>query len=212
MSQLVRISVLIKELKKIQRLFRQEYRNAVAEKDRNETQQFLYDNYYIIDNTVKMLLSQDRKISVGINTPTETELGKLVYDAYPDSEKICEVIENAAKHREIKNSECNLIEWCFMYNVIFLIRENDEPSKLTAMLNSCRFLSGESIAEKINPIGIILSADTVYEESDCRTRRIYRDMTAHIAFKLGLSEKSVADKFISEAEKAKKNQIIKSIK
>lgn len=209
------LSILLKNLKKIQNQLKSQYCQIISKKSKANCEQILYDNYYIIDSKIKMLLKMDKKIKIPGKNLTP-ELGELIFTNIQESPeinnlKIIGIINNLKTEREIFNIEFDLLDWALIYiaiekfYAIFFNTENSvELLKILAILTKFKSLDLDYLIVNSNPIEQIYSKDPgkSYNKMDKNTRNLYRNKTAAIAQKLKCSELEIALNFLNKARKS----------
>lgn len=210
------VSALIKRLKAFHSQIKKDFHRSVSSEIRTESEQILYDNFYLLDSLLKQLVCVDKRTEIGIAGEFQAQIGSEILFAcndtnLPDSYRLCEIISDIQKERYVSNGEFDLLEWLFRYAVIGEISDllkkgnsSERILKLLALLNKSDMLDTEPVIRKCSPIEALYSSEAcgIYPKMDIETRKIYRRKTAEIAHRLSLREYETAERFFRRAEKS----------
>ncbi|HNX64597.1 MAG TPA: glucoamylase family protein [Oscillospiraceae bacterium] len=218
----VKLKTLMGQLKNVHRFLKSCYEKSVREENSDELQRVIYNNYYILDSRIKIMLKFQKSLEVVTDNILSTQIGKAILNScekefLPSEDKIFEVISEIQKQRYVSNTEFELLEWEFSYTVILTFSQlfsSDfkcvfSPQELIALLAKSDVLSQMKYIETLNPIENIYRKDPcgIYSQMDTATRRLYRERTAFIALKSDKNESEVAEKILRKAKKAAENNL-----
>ena len=213
----VSLSAYIKRLKKIQAFLRTQYRQTIEITNRTYMEQVLFDNYYIVDNKIKLLLKNTTRAKLYTSNGHVPQVGQAVLsyckgNNLAETGEICAVLAKIQAERYISNAEFELLEWAFSYAVISgmtdaFLEENGENAQFLTfitLLVKSDMIAVEDIIVRQNTLERLYASEPlgVYARMDDATRRIYRERTAYIARKTGVSELELAKDFLAASQKA----------
>lgn len=209
------IFVLKKEMRQLKKL----YKEVIFDKPSNDSEQILYDNYYILEKHYKMLCKEQKHYFLWTNKENYPLLGSIVLNLsdeshLPETDEIINAINSVSKTKYISNFEFELIIWQLRFLIILQIariyqsKEFDKVNIMDyfALLTKSDTLDTAKITQFCNPLDVLYSKEIcgVYKNMDEETKRIYRNYTSLISLKEGKTEIDTARHYIDLAKKAYK--------
>lgn len=216
----IELAPLVKQLKNIQTFLRHEYKQLILQPSSSLSLRAFCDNYYILDNKLKLCIKCNEKAKVTINEISLPQLGLQIFslchgNTLPCYDEIFKSFSVIQKTRYLSNDEFDLLEWAFSYVLIFetakLIKEKSadeaELIRLISLLSKSDLLPMKQLTERLNPLEVMYSTESsgIYPHMDELTRKIYRDRTTAIAKKQSKNELEIAKEFLKKADKSAKN-------
>lgn len=203
--------------KEIKELFKTSYKA----KERSPAVQLLYDNFYLIDRSIKEVLSVPETARILIDDNGNSVLGNIVLESckdgvLPSLKVFREIIRTESAAREIKEEEAELLPVLFLSSAVIKLSEKikedapiEELTPLLGLLNQEDLIPMEEIILTESPVERLYQQETsgIYKNSDSKTRRLFRYMTGRIALKLGRSETEVARKMLKLSEKGSERSL-----
>ena len=197
------------------------YKEIIFDSPSNDSQQILYDNYYIIEKHYKMLCKEKNKFEVWTNKKSYPLLGSITLNLCDDSnlpgtDLLTKSINEVSKLKYISNFEFELLIWQLRFLIILkiaLIYKHKETDKVNVMdyivlLTKSDTLEINKLTLLCNPLDILYSkeASQIYVDMDDETKRIYRNYTSLIASREKIDEIDLAKKYLNIADKAFKDE------
>lgn len=213
----VRLSVYARHLKKVQEYLKKQYRQSIEAESKTYIQQVIFDNYYIVDNKIKLLLKNTSDEQLYTSNGRVPQVGQAVLSYckgsnLPSAQEICAALEKIQSERTLTNAEFEHMEWAYCYALVLEIadvfmQEEGENAHLlnwVSLLTKSDMLAVEEIIAKVSALEKLYSSEPlgIYANMDDTTRRLYRLRTAYIAKRTGGAEPSVAQGFLTAAQKA----------
>lgn len=197
------------------------YKEIIFDTPSNDSQQILYDNYYILEKHYKMLCKEQKQYILWTNKEKYPLLGSITLGLckdmdLPDTEPLTESINSISKSKYISNIEFELFVWQFRFIILLKIAQiykSEKTDKSNIMdyivlLTKSDTLDINKITFLCNPLDILYRKEEshIYVDMDEETKRIYRNYTSLIALKEKTSELDIAISYVNIADKAFKDK------
>ena len=167
-----------------------------------------------------MLFKSNKKDFISVNRNKQPLIGKLILEIckgseLPDENELINALNLFSSHRDISNTEFELIIWQFRYILVQSFMQiyisdnkpNFSPLDLIILITKSDTIKEKSIISECSPLEKVYSSEAsgIYPTMDYDTKRIYRFRTAEIAKKTKKNETEVAKDFLLNANTQYKN-------
>ncbi len=216
------LSVLFRDIKHIHSELKMKYKDIIFSAPKNNSEQVLFDNFYLIEKFCKILLKENRKAKLSIGSDGVVLTGAVLFECckdgeLPSTEEISKIINLLSKKRYVSNTELEYLIWSFRFTLIKKLyrlysiskEENFSALDLIILLSKSDTFDMKKITSLCNPLEKIYSSELsgIYSRMDEQTRRIYRNRTSAVSDKRKLAEYETAKKYLKQADGAYNNKL-----
>lgn len=192
---------------------RSRYRDSSLSSASGPVDQWLCDNYYMVEKEAKGLSKELRGVLLPIDQETGfPEIYLLVRAAVFDDtvsltiENCTELIELFESRRSLTNFELDFFRMALraaaLEGVYRAVKQEDEKliARCVSAFAQIDNIDFDQLTEHSSRLEQLLRADPVYPAMNERTRRLYRYKVSRIALKTGQNELELAKSYLNQSE------------